>query len=141
MTHYRTRYRQIAHLALTVAPHFAGVKLMSAWVSSVSADDLPAMGIATPRERKDESALDSSDRETTMVIVLKRAGTDDIEDRIDADSLAIEAAILASMRTEGVGAQLDTTTIQIDGQGERRIASLTMEFRLLAFGVPEPITP
>ncbi|MCL4069004.1 hypothetical protein M3484_20820 [Pseudomonas sp. GX19020] len=140
MTHYRSRYRAVIQAALTASPRFADFTVRSAWAQNISAEDLPVFGIATPVESKNRDSLDTSERETTVHIVFKRLGLDDIEDILDEDSAAAETAILDALQASGIQGDLAQTEIRLDGAGEQRAGSLTMTFRLMAFLV-EPLTP
>ena len=139
MTHYRSQIRAAIKLAITVSPLFPGITLQSAWAQNVDAASLPVIGVATPRENKDQETLVSADRVVTAIVVLKRLGGDDLEDALDIDSIHVEAVALAAIRTLGFGAQLDSTDIEIGGSAEQRVGSLTMAFRAI-LQTPEPLT-
>lgn len=140
MSHYRSNYRTIVRTAVTGSAAFTGVKVLSAWVQNISADDLPVLGVATPIERKERDSLDSSARETVLKVVLKRLGGDTIEDTLDADSQALETLIEAAFTSASVAAVLEETSIEVDGAGDRRVGSLVLTFRVSAF-LAEPLTP
>lgn len=139
MTHYRSVLRRNLRLALSLDAHFAGVEVISAWSQNVDADSLPVAGVATPTETKDQDALDSASRTTTVIVVLKRRGGSDIEETLDIDSVHVERVALAALRTLGFGADLDSTDIAIDGASEQLIGTLTMTFRA-DHHTPEPLT-
>ncbi|MBJ2150635.1 hypothetical protein [Paracoccus sp. IB05] len=140
MTHYRSQIRAALKLALQVNSHFAGFTLKSAWAQNIDAETLPVMGVATPRETKDQDALDSAERGITAIIVLKRLGGDDLEEVLDDDSVPVENLGLATLRTLSFGAVLESTDIDIAGSAEQRIGTLTMVFRVV-LSTPEPLTP
>lgn len=139
MSHRRAKIRAALRLALRVDPYFAGVEVMSAWSTNVDAETLPVLGVATPRESKDQDAQNSAERATTAIVVLKRLGGEDIEDVLDIDSDHVEVLVLGVIRTMGLDAMLDQTDIGIDGAAERRVGTLTMTFRAFA-QTPEPLT-
>lgn len=140
MAHYRSRYRSIVVAALEASTRFEGFATRSAWAQNISAEDLPVFGVATPVETKDRDSLDTSARETTLHLVIKRLGGDDIEDVLDADSEVAETLVLEAFDTHGIQGDLTQTEIRLDGGGEQRAGALTMTFRISAFLV-EPLIP
>lgn len=139
MTHYRATYRSLVRAAVTGAPAFADVTVLSAWAHNISDKDLPVFGVATPTERKDRDSLDTSQRDTVLQVALKRLGHDTIDDTLDDDSIALEQIVETALQANSISAVLEETSIQVDGSGEFRVGTLMMTFRISA-QLPEPIS-
>lgn len=139
MTHYRARYRDIVKAALSASARFGSFTTKSAWAQNISAEDLPVFGVATPHETKNRDSLDTSERDTTLHLVIKRLGLDGIEDLLDDDSQAAETLVLEALEAEGIQGDLTQTEIRLDGGGEQRAGALTMTFRISAH-LLEPIS-
>lgn len=133
----RTAIRAAAKAALQAAPRFAGFSNISAWAQSVSAKDLPAWAVATPREAKDRQGQAVAQQDLTLIVVIKRVGEDDIEDVLDADSTAVEDAITAALRDESQDCDLAQTEMKVDGDGAQRVGTLTMLFNV-TYWVDDP---
>jgi len=140
MTHRRASIRAAVQTALWSAPHFAGFERISAWASSVDAESLPVIGVATPSEAKVQDAHRSAERTITTIVVLKRRGGDDIEDILDEDSDLVEHLVLGAVRTLDMDIEMDRADVTVDGSAEKRIGTLTMSFRAFV-QTPEPLTP
>ena len=137
--HYRTQIRASTRLALQHCAYFSDMTHISAWASGVDITTLPVLAIMTPNETKAEEARGSSERIVTLQVLIRRAGGEDIEDQLDLDSGHLEAAVLASLRTNSWGGELTKTEISIDHSGAQRIGSLDMQFQVTLW-VPEPLT-
>jgi hypothetical protein len=138
VTHYRSAIRAGLRAALAADPTYGAVRQISAWSQNVDAASLPIIGVVTPKEIKDLDGLKTSERETTLLVVLKRIGGEDLEDQLDDDSAAIEIVALTALSGMDLGAELMATDLTLDGSGERRVGTLTMTFRLRQW-LPEPL--
>ncbi|TYB83967.1 hypothetical protein [Oceaniovalibus sp. ACAM 378] len=138
MSHYRSEYRTAVRTALKASSEFAEFTIMSAWAQKIDAETLPVMGVATPREGKQRDSLESSARETTVIVALKRQGGEDIEDVLDDDSAVIERLVLSALEADGQDCQLVDTEIDLDGGGARRVGTLIMRFTVAAW-LAEPL--
>lgn len=139
MPHYRAEYRALVRQTLLASSRFSEFTTRSAWVQNISAEDLPILAVATPGETKERDSFTSSERETTLHLVIKRRGDESLEEILDDDSAAAEILLLDAFRGQGIAGDLTQTQIQIDGTGEQRVGSLTMTFRIRAF-FDEPLT-
>ena len=75
------------------------------------------------------------------MIVLKRAGTETIEDDLDADSVVVEAAVLSVLAGLSDDYALSETQVSVDGAAETPIGELSMLFRVvLRTGEGDPET-
>ncbi|WP_339112869.1 hypothetical protein [Thioclava sp. GXIMD2076] len=126
----RTQFRELAKAALASAPDLAGVTLVSAWAGNFSANDLPVMGVATPRERGRAGTLASFEREVLLQVVIKRLGGAEIEDQLDRDVEAIEAAVMGAFGTERVTLTPEEVTTTLNGEGEAVIGTAVISFTL-----------
>lgn len=126
MAHFRTDLRNAVKQAITASPHFALFTLVPAWSSGLSTDSLPAWTVATPSTRSVLHSVGYSERTVPLTIILKRSGGDEVEDAIDLDATALEAAIHAVLDAYPLETQSLEEEIRIDGEGEERIATLEM---------------
>lgn len=139
MTHPRAEFRADVRTALLAEARFAAFTLLSAWAQNIDAELLPVMAVATPREGKSLTGHAEAQRVTSLVVVIKRAGGDDLEDVLDDDSDAAEIAVLAALDSANQEAVLETTETRLDGDGSRRVGTLTMTFRVTTWTV-DPLT-
>lgn len=137
MTHYRSGYRTLVAGAVAASPYFAGMTRLSAWVDGFNATSLPAWFVATPRERAARVSHGTSQRDTDLVVGIKRLGTDDIEDVLDADSAVVEQLVIAALRTQERDCETGEINIKVDGGGEQRVGTLTLTFRITGW-LPDP---
>jgi hypothetical protein len=138
VTHYRSAMRTGLRAALAADPDFGALRQLSAWAQDIDAASLPFLAVVTPRETKDLDSLDTSLRDTTLVVILKRLGGEALEDQLDDDSAALERICLSALGSLDVEAELLSVDIQLDGKGEQRLGSLTMTFRVRQW-LPEPL--
>jgi len=139
VTHPRAAFRTAVRAALVADPRFAGFTLLSAWSQNIDAEALPVMAVATPREDKSLTGHTEAQRVTSLAVVIKRMGDDDIEDDLDDDSDAAEIAVLAALDGEHQQAVLQSTETRLDGSGDRRVGTLTMTFQVTTWTV-DPLT-
>lgn len=139
MTHYRADYRYAVQTALAADQYFAKFEVRSAWANAADLDSLPMFGVATPSERKERDTHDGSRRETTMLIALKRAGGDDLEEVLDDDSAVVEEIVLRALEQRGSDCILTDTEVQLDGGSEQRVGTLIMKFTVTAW-LAEPLS-
>lgn len=139
MTHYRTEYRAALLAALQVDPVFADFTTLSAWVRDIDAQTLPVLAVATPREVKDRDALETSQRDTTVMVVVKIKGGDDLEQVLDDLSMRVEQLAIPALETAARPCFLTDTEVVVDGGGERRVGTLTMKFLVTAW-LAEPLS-
>ncbi|MER5173916.1 hypothetical protein [Thioclava kandeliae] len=124
----RSQFRRLAHAALASAPDLLGVTLVSAWAGNVSANDLPVIGVATPRERGRAGTLASFEREVLLQVVIKRLGGTEIEDQLDRDAEAIEAAVMGAFGGQCVTLTPEEVTTTLNGEGEAVIGTAVISF-------------
>ncbi|MBT9386981.1 hypothetical protein KM176_24490 [Pseudooceanicola sp. CBS1P-1] len=134
MTHYRSTFRAQAKAALEASGALAGVTLLSAWAEQIDAATLPVMGVATPSERSSRSSHGGTlEKGTLLQVVLKRQGGSDLEDQLDTDTAAIEAAVSGALNGAGVQCLLEEVTTIVNGEGARRIGTATASFRVTSW--------
>jgi hypothetical protein len=133
MPHYRSVYRSTVRATLQGSPEFQDCTFLSAWSENISADLLPVIGVVTPSERNSPDTHGSNEKSTLLQVVLKRLGGEDIEDRLDDDSAAMEVLVPAALRGAGVSGVLEETTTAVNGDGDRRIGTLTMSYRVTSW--------
>lgn len=128
--HPRATLRAAARAALAAPDVLPGVTVLTGWVQDFDADLLPAIGVYTPRTiTRPVSAVDMT-RDTQLVVHLRRLGGDDIDDQLDLDSAAIEAAIQPVIDAWGAGeCYLESTDIEVQSDAGHRLGKLTMTFQ------------
>ena len=139
MTHVRTQLREAVRLALIAA--LPGVSWQADWWTKVTARQLPRGAVGTPRSGDQRIDIGAVDRTTDLMIVLKRAGTETIEDDLDADSVVVEAAVLSVLAGLSDDYALSETQVSVDGAADTPIGELSMLFRtVLRTGEGDPET-
>lgn len=131
----RTAIRAAARLALQSS--LTGMTEISAWAQSVDANTLPAWAVATPRETRSRESHGLNAENLVLAVMVKRLGGDDIEDLLDADSAPVEAAVVGALRLGNMGCDLSQTEIKVDGEGAKRLGTLTMAFTV-TYWVADP---
>ena len=139
MPHWRADYRSAARAALSAHPRFTGVSVMPAWRGSIDADSLPVVGVVTPDERITLPARDQTERTTLLQVVLKRQGGDDLEDELDLDADAIEAALAAALPPNTLQCLPDGLSIMIEDRADMAIGTVIVTFRVASWR-PFPAT-
>ena len=130
MTISRSQIRSRAKAALAANPRMSGFEQISAWTGNIEASRLPVLGAVTPGERIDPETWSHYQRATVLQVVAKRLGRDDLEDQLDADADAIEAATLQSFAQWGVDCVPVSVSFTLNGEGEQRIGTVVAEFRV-----------
>ena len=118
----------VVHLAALAADArigaFTGVL---AWARAVEEDELPAYTVFIPRDPSGLAAQDTMERRTVIEVLIKRKAAAEIEDDIDDDVTAIEAAVLPALLAEPYVLEADTGVAEFAQSGEG--ASLIAEAR------------
>lgn len=130
---YRSEYRAAARAALAAHPRTAEMEQMLAWASAVNAKRLPVLAVVTPQEQSEPSTHGSFERSTLLQVVVKRLGTDDIEDVLDDDAEAVELAVIAAIQTAAVQCLLEGITTTVNSDGETRVGTLIANFRVTSW--------
>jgi len=126
----RKAVRYAARDALTAAPYFDGFTAISAWAQSVDERSLPLWAIATPGEGADRVTQGHGRRDLSLILVVKRLGDVDLEDLLDDDADAALPVILAAVRSETRDCEMTRIDMKLDGEGARRIGTLTITFNV-----------
>lgn len=130
MTHFRTTLRVAVRDGLAAAPALSGFTVLRAWGQNIDADALPALGVFIPRELVAVSDVSQQLRVPEIVVQVRRAGGDDLEDLLDADAAAIEPVVEAILAAAGTGEHgLASTDIDISGEGKARVGKMNLMFR------------
>lgn len=133
MSHYRTAYREAAAAAILTSPDFRGYARVSAWAQKVDPTQMPCFGVATPRETSARAGGGTVHRVTTVQIGARLAGGEDLEQMLDAISLAAEVAVLPALEPLSHIVELAQVSTSVDAGGERRIGTLIMDFSVTRF--------
>jgi len=130
--HPRGVIRRDVRAALAALARFSGARLISSWTQNVTLTpgDAPVYGVSTPREVSQPASASDVERQTDVVVHLARVGGDEIEDDLDDDSIAIEAAVLPVLAASGLAThQLAAIDIELSGEGAQPLGKLTLTFR------------
>lgn len=111
---------------------------MSAWARNIDDKALPVYAVATPNETNQIDGLESSERGTTVMTVIKIKGGDEIEDTLDELSSVVEKMVVPVLAIGGRPCLLTDTETAVDGGGDRRIGTLTMKFAVTTW-LAEPL--
>ena len=136
MTHPRGAYRAALRAAFEATDDLYGVRILKGWAFPTDAADLPALAVATPRERIELSAVDQVDRTVEIVVVLKTRGGDLLEDVLDNYSDVIEAVAIAAFQAMDPEPELyglGLVDMTIDGDGDKRLGLLEMRFEAVRY--------
>ena len=124
--------RGAVRTAVSGAAHFAGFTILTQWGQQIDQDALPGIAVFTPREDKRRVAAGKYQRQTDVVVLIRREGAASLEDRLDDDASAAEAVALAALLALAIeDAELASVEIDIPGSGEQRIGSAVLTFRVL----------
>lgn len=143
LQHYRSTYRSEALAALTGNPRFADFTPLKVWSGAIDDRTLPVIGVLTPQERSEQQSKASLTRRTLLQVVVRRLGSEDVEDDLDDDSELIEAIISAHFLQIHQACFLEDLSIVTNTDGRSNVATLVMSFRLTRFRSPPslPVAP
>jgi len=126
----RILFRQLVRAAVTADARLGSFTQLNAWAGNISAETLPVIGVVTPQERITPDTLDMFERGTLLQVIAKRMGGDELEDLLDDDADAIEIAATSAIMAEGYRCLPEDLTITLNGDGEQRIGTVMVNFRV-----------
>lgn len=126
MTHVRQDLRDAARAALVAA--LPAVSWPRSWWHAAADVQQPRGAVATPEESVSRQAVGLVGRRIEVMVIVRRVAGDTIEDMLDDDSAAIEAALMPVMAARSTEFDLVETRVRIDGQAEKPIGELVMRF-------------
>ena len=109
------------------------VTQISAWAGGIPAEILPVIGVVTPQERAAMDSMGVMERSTLLQVVVKRLGGDDLEDILDLDGDAIEKCIVAAIFNADFRCLPENMTVTLNGEGEQRVGTILVDFRVTWF--------
>jgi hypothetical protein len=113
--------------ALEASPDLAGVKVYRSWAQSLGKANVPAIGVATPRETVRGATGSSVDRDTALIVQYVQTGDDELDDHLDVVSAVIESVVLGVLSGFELF-EITSTDIDISGEGETLTGRLTLTF-------------
>lgn len=130
MSDWRKTQRSVVRAALSGSDRFSGFTEISVNAKSLDEKSLPAIAVGTPSETSERDGLDSTQRVTRLVVVIKRLGANDfdLEDTCDDDALEVELLVGAALDLAGFQWDLTETRFDADTGGSRSVATLLMAF-------------
>ncbi|MFW5655813.1 MAG: hypothetical protein ACOCYW_09265 [Roseicyclus sp.] len=99
------------------------------WWTKVTTRHLPMGGVGVPRVMSERIAISDVTRSTDVIVVLKRAGTETIEDDLWSDAESIETTVLPVLGQHSDDYDLAETQVSVDAGGDEPIGELSMLFR------------
>lgn len=130
---WRAAYRTAARVSLAQVHRFQNIPLERSWSGHVDDSRLPIMGVVTPSEGVRPSSSGRFERETLLQVALKRSGGASLEDDLDLDAEAIEAAVFAALINPSVQCFPAEISTSINGDGARRLGTVVVTFRILSW--------
>ncbi|ABN78460.1 hypothetical protein [Cereibacter sphaeroides] len=127
----RIRFRQIARAALAADPRMGSFSQISAWEARPDAGRLPLLMVVTPVERAAQTTLSAFERATVLQVGVKRLGSDDLEDLLDADADAVEGAICRAFQQAAIVCLPEEVTVTLNTDGEQAVGTLISSFRIV----------
>ena len=131
--HIRGRMRQGLRQAVSASADFGGWTVLKSWGQNLSDEDLPALGVFTPRETTSRFDGDGVERTTTVIVQARLKGNDELEDALDETSDWITALALPVLDGEGEDADLLSADFDISGEGSSRIGKIELMFRVTRY--------
>lgn len=138
MSQHRRAMRNAARAALAGA--LPGRVAPRSWAQGLDGEALPLVAVLTQGGPVTRGAKDMLRREETLLVVLRRAGDDGLEDALDDDAIAAEAAVRTALDAlaEVMDAELAEIRIQIAGEGGRRIGQVEQRWTCIVMtNLPE----
>lgn len=133
MSNHRSDLRTAARAALAAAPYFRDFYQLKAWSSAVDTDALPILFVAIVRELSASATYDDDRKTVDMIITSTRAYSDAIEDVMDADAAAIEAAVLPALSPLCIHVSLAQLDFSVNAEGASRIGTTTARITCMLF--------
>lgn len=128
----RKEYRTWALEALALDPRLGGVTQIKAWTGKTPARELPVLGVVTPQDKTRPGGLASRERAVLMQVVAQRLGGDDLQDELDLDADAIEAAVLGAFQAQRMNTITpQETSFVLNSDGENRVGTTVVTFEIL----------
>lgn len=133
MSDHRAVFRTVVRTALAADARIGCFTSYNAWFRSKSLDSGPAYTVHIPQDPSRLSSVDGREWLTQIEVILKRQGSDTIEDDIDLDVTAIDRAVLpALLRIAGViTAEPEGVEFEYNGEGAAIVVQAKVRFRTL----------
>lgn len=126
----RSALRAAVRTAVSEAAALSDFTIVPGWGRQLSPDALPGLCVFTPREMKQRNGTHSYQRQTDLIVLVKRAGGDDLEDLLDLDAEAVEVAVLPVLLNLGSDAEAMSIDTEIPGNAEERVGTISITFRI-----------
>lgn len=130
---HRKALRDAARAAMAGAARFAGWTAPRSWSQALDLDAMPMWAVTVAEEQSAWGDKDSLRRDVTVTVTMRRAGADTLEDILDEDAAAAEAAVWPALDAAAMTSALTETRTQFAGEGARRIGQLDLRFTCVVF--------
>jgi len=123
---WRKAFRDFAKTGMRTDPYFSAFTELPSWAQDIDAGTLPVWSVMTPREQIDSQNKDELRRTFDLTVTMARAGGDDVDDILDADALAAEAAVMPTLKSAGLYAEMAGVATRMAGEGARRLGEIEL---------------
>ncbi len=134
--HPRKKLRDDLRAALAAHADFAGWTQFKAWAHRPDESQLPAWGVFTPRETVAQSTGLAVNKTVDLVIALRIAGGEAIEDEMDAISATVEDQVIGYLQANAYPEfGLLSTDLPLSLPGAKRLGDIDMLFQVVRYTV------
>lgn len=132
---HRKALRAAVRAALAGDARMSGLKHIKAWFRLTDVDQFPAYTVFIPRDPSQVSDDIGVERRTVVQVIVKRAGDESLEDDLDDDVGAIEAAVLPVLRalSDQIAPDLDGSEFSFSGEGKTLVGQAVVQFTAQLF--------
>lgn len=131
--HARQIIRDAVAATLAASPQIRA-EVHASRVHSFAQDSLPVILVYTTEEASELLSMGGAmHRELTLLVIGAVAVTRNLDNDLDTLAAQVEAAIAADPSLEGKAKQtvLDRTAIEMTGEGDKRVGTVTLEFTVV----------
>jgi hypothetical protein len=130
---FRAGYLAAARAALSAAARFSGVTVLQSWAGTIDIESLPVIGVVIGSETIQPGSGGQFERSTLLQVILKRNGTTVVEDELDDDAAAIEAAVFPALHSRETQCFPADVAFSINGDGRERVGTVVVTFRITSW--------
>lgn len=127
--HVRRAVRDAVRTALAAA--MTDISWPREYWLPATVSQLPVGGVATPRDSVERIDVGAVNRTSDLAVTIRRAGTETIEDDLDADAVQVESAVMGVLPDHSDDYDLSQITTTIDASGKVPVAELLVLFRVV----------
>ena len=127
---HRKALRAAVRAALAADDRISGLNHIKAWFRATDPTQLPAYTVFLPRDPSQVADDTDIERRTVIQVIIKRTAGDDIEDELDDDVAAVEAAVLPMLRqlSGQIAPDLDGSEFSFSGESKVLVGQAVVQF-------------